>query len=270
MMIGCHLSINNGYIEMIKNAELINANTFQIFIRNPYNLYKKEINNNILIKHLLSKYPTFLVHSPYSINLCSNKNSIIELSKKIIISDLNYINNYFPKNKVMYNIHPGNHMGQGINFGIKKISDSINEILSEQNNIVLLLETMSGKGTEIGSKIEELSNIIDLVDNKEVGICLDTCHIYSSGYDIVNKFNEVFDNINSIISINKIKSIHLNDSFEKIGSKKDRHEKIGMGYIGIKPLINIAKYFKDIPLILETPNDINGYKKEIQLLINNI
>lgn len=237
------------------------------------NQKKNLMDNSDKLKQKLKQYNfrSFLVHAPYAINICSNNEKLLKYSKEIIIEDIKYMESLFSE-FLMYNVHPGNHLFQGINKGINIISNSLNEIINKNKKTIILIETMSGKGTEVGSKFEDIAKIIDLIENKnKIGVCIDTCHIFSAGYDIVNQLSEVLDEFNTIINIKKLKAIHLNDSFMKFNSKKDRHEKLGKGFIGLKSLIEIINHsnIKNIPFILETPNDVNGYKKEIELLKNN-
>lgn len=273
LTIGCHLSKSKGYHHMGKEALSINANTFQFFSRNPRGgkskkIDPKDIDNFLNLKNE-NNIPLILAHSPYTMNACSKKQEIRQLALNMISEDLETME-YLPNN--LYNFHPGSHTGQGVNKGIEQISDMLNNCLKEKQSTIVLLETMAGKGTEIGSKFEELRDIIDKVELDEyLGVCLDTCHIYDGGYDIKNNLDEVIDEFDDIIGLKRLYAIHLNDSLHGLGSHKDRHACIGGGKLGLDAIVNVinhSKLFK-LPFFLETPNDIDGYKKEIELLRNH-
>ena len=268
--IGCHLSASNGYVAMAKQAIEIGANTFQFFTRNPRGFKAKDIDEQDIKEFLeITKQNNFvkiLAHAPYTLNPCSTDKRVRELAKEIFIDDLKRME-YTPNN--MYNFHPGSHVGQGIDIGIKIIADTLNEVLTKKQTTTVLLETMSGKGSEIGSKFEELKQIIDLVELKDkVGVCLDTCHIYDGGYDIVNDLENVIKQFDSIIGLEKLKAIHLNDTKNPFASHKDRHEKIGEGHLGLDAISKVINHpkLKNLPFYLETPNEIDGYAKEIKTL----
>lgn len=270
--IGCHLSASTGYTAMAKQAVEIGANTFQFFTRNPRGFKAKYIDENDITKFLQiikeNNFVEILAHAPYTLNPCSKDKKVRNLAKEIFIDDLKRME-YTPGN--MYNFHPGSHTGQGIQTGIDIISDTLNEVITKEQTTIILLETMSGKGSEIGSKFEELKQIIDKVELKnKVGICLDSCHIYDGGYDIVNNLDIVIKQFDTIIGLDRLKAIHLNDSKNPFSSHKDRHEKIGKGYIGIQTMEKIINHpkLKHLPFFLETPNEIDGYAKEIELLKN--
>ena len=267
--IGCHLSISKGYENMGNEALKINANTFQFFTRNPRGGKIKELNKEDIDKLLkLMKENNFvkiLAHAPYTMNLCSDKEDIREFAKNTMKEDLERIE-YLPGN--MYNFHPGSHVGQGVEKGIEYIVKALNEVLTENQNTTVLLETMAGKGTEIGRNFEELKTIIDKVKLKDkLGVCLDTCHINDAGYDVSN-IDKVLEEFDKIIGLKYLKAIHLNDSMNERGSHKDRHQKIGKGTIGIENIEKIINnpILKKLPFYLETPNDLDGYAKEIELL----
>jgi len=256
---------------MGKEALKINANTFQFFTRNPRGGQAKEIDKNDVDKLLNimenSKFAKLLAHAPYTLNLCSADKGIREFAKNTMKDDLRRME-YLPGN--MYNFHPGSHVGQGIEVGIDYIVEALNEILDNNQTTTVLLETMAGKGSEVGSKFEELKEIIDRVklDNK-LGVCLDTCHVHDAGYDIVNDLDGVLDEFDRIIGLDRLKAIHINDSMNSFGAHKDRHQKIGDGYIGIEAFERIINHpkLKDLPFYLETPHDdIMGYAKEIEIL----
>lgn len=268
--IGCHLSASKGYLAMAKQAVNIGANTFQFFTRNPRGGKAKEINEDDVKaflqyskEHGINK---ILAHAPYTLNACSADSGIREFAKNTMADDLKRME-YTPGN--YYNFHPGSHVGQGVEVGIDFIAEMLNEILTKDQTTIVLLETMSGKGSEVGRNFEELKAIIDKVKLKDkLGVCLDTCHIWDGGYDVVNNFDGVLDEFDKIIGLEKLKAIHLNDSKNDLASHKDRHEKIGEGKIGldaISKIINNDK-IKNLPFYLETPNEIDGYEREIELL----
>lgn len=268
--IGCHLSASKGYLAMAKQAVSIGANTFQFFTRNPRGGKAKEINEDDVKAFLqYSKehgINRILAHAPYTLNACSADSGIREFAKNTMADDLKRME-YTPGN--YYNFHPGSHVGQGVEVGIDFIAEMLNEILTKEQTTTVLLETMAGKGSEVGRSFEEIKKIIDKVELKEkLGVCLDTCHIWDAGYDIVNDFDAVLDEFDNIIGLDKLKAIHLNDSKNDKASHKDRHEKIGEGKIGLEAITKIInnERIKQLPFYLETPNEIDGYKKEIELL----
>jgi len=268
--IGCHLSASKGYLEMAKNAKKIGANTFQFFTRNPRGGDAKKIDEEDVRKFLeFSKengINVILAHAPYTLNACSADEKIRDFSLRTMKDDLQRME-YTPGN--LYNFHPGSHVGQGEEVGINFISDMLNKILTKEQTTTVLLETMAGKGSEIGRSFEEIRSIIDKVDLKEkLGVCLDTCHIYDGGYDIVNNLDEVLNEFDKIIGLDRLKAIHLNDSIHGKESHKDRHAKLGEGHIGIDTFGQIINHpkLKHLPFYLETPNELEGYAKEIELL----
>ncbi|WMM25758.1 deoxyribonuclease IV [Tissierella sp. MB52-C2] len=268
--IGCHLSISKGYYNAALEAVSIGANTFQFFTRNPRGGKAKEIDMEDInrLKDLMNEYkfaPLF-AHGAYTMNLCSDKEGTREFANIILKDDLERLK-IIPN--TYYVFHPGSHVGQGSEKGIEFIVDALNNVIDEDNDTVILLEGMSGKGTEIGRNMEELKSIIDGVKyNKNLGICIDTCHLYSAGYDIVNNLDGVLKEIDKTIGINRIKAVHLNDSKVDFASNKDRHEVIGEGTIGFDAIVNVINHplLKDLPFNLETPNELAGYKKEIEIL----
>ncbi|NMB97461.1 MAG: deoxyribonuclease IV [Clostridiaceae bacterium] len=268
--IGCHLSISNGYEAMGKDALSIGANTFQFFVRNPRGSKAKEIDLED-IKALLkiieeNKFAKILGHAPYTLNPCSANERTREFTWWALEEDIKRME-YFPNS--LYNFHPGNHVNQGIEVGIAYIIDMLNNILKPEQTTTVLLETMSGKGTEIGRTFEELKQILDGVIMKDkIGVCLDTCHVYDAGYDIVNDLDGVLNEFDRIIGLDKLYAIHLNDSKNPLASHKDRHEKIGEGHIGKEAIIRIINHpkLRNLPFFLETPNDLSGYGKEIKIL----
>lgn len=268
--IGCHLSASKGYLAMAKQAVSIGANTFQFFTRNPRGGKAKEINEDDVKAFLeYSKehgINRILAHAPYTLNACSADRGIREFAKNTMADDLKRLE-YTPGN--YYNFHPGSHVGQGVEVGIDFIAEMLNEILTKEQTTTVLLETMSGKGSEVGRNFEELKAIIDKVKLKDkLGVCLDTCHIWDGGYDVVNNFDGVLDEFDKIIGLEKLKAIHLNDSKNDLASHKDRHEKIGEGKIGLDAISKIINNdrIKELPFYLETPNEIDGYEREIELL----
>ena len=268
--IGCHLSSSNGYLAMAKQILLLNGNTFQFFTRNPQGGQVKPLDLDDIAKYNgfaeENGIKYIVAHAPYTMNLCSEKPSIREFALNVFKDDLYRLNTV--KN-VYYNFHPGSHVGQGVETGTKYIVDALNEALTEDQTTIVLLEVMAGKGSEIGRSFEEIKDIIDQVKlSSHVGVCIDTCHIHEGGYDIVNNLDEVIEEFDRIIGLDKLKAIHLNDSKNPSGAHKDRHEKIGLGFIGLEAIIKIINHpaLKDLPFILETPNDLDGYKSEIDLL----
>lgn len=270
--IGCHLSASKGYYNMGKEAVSIGANTFQFFTRNPRGGKAKEVDTKDVEKFLnLSKENNFckiLAHAPYTINVCSADENIRKFGIDTMKDDLKNLE-FVPGN--MYNFHPGSHVGQGEEVGIKLIIEALNDVLNENQQTTVLLETMAGKGTEVGKTFEQLKQIIDGVDLKDkLGVCLDTCHVYDAGYDIVNDLDGVLKKFDTVIGLDKLNAIHLNDDKNPFGSHKDRHEKIGEGSIGIEAFEKIINHpkLRNLPFYLETPNELDGYAKEIALLKN--
>lgn len=273
LKIGCHLSSTKGYEAMAKTAISINANTFQFFTRNPRGGKAKEINPTDIERYLafakMRGIDHILAHAPYTLNACSADESLREFAKNTMADDLMRME-YTPGN--CYNFHPGSHVGQGVEAGITFISDMLNSILTLEQTTIVLLETMAGKGSEIGRSFEELREIMDRVHLKDkVGVCLDTCHVWDGGYDIVNDLDGVIQKFDDIIGLSNLKAIHLNDSMNPLGAHKDRHAKIGEGMIGLDAIIRIINHptLKYLPFYLETPNELDGYAKEIEILRAN-
>lgn len=270
LRIGCHLSSSKGYVSMAKEAQKINANTFQFFTRNPRGGNAKAINEKDIEAFLQESRSTdlspILAHAPYTLNACSADENLRNFAKSTMADDLKRME-YTPGN--MYNFHPGCHVKQGTETGIRLIAQMLNEILSPDQNTTVLLETMAGKGTEIGGCFEELRQILDLVElHDHMGICLDTCHIWDGGYDIVNHLDKVLTEFDHKIGLKRLKAVHLNDSMNPMGSHKDRHAKLGEGYIGLDTFKRIVNHpaLKNLPFYLETPNDLDGYAYEIHLM----
>ena len=270
LQIGCHLSSSKGYQAMGKAALSINANTFQFFTRNPRGAKAKEI-----IPADVEKYHTLadsngisrlLAHAPYTLNAAAKDPSLREFAKNTMADDLVRME-FTPGN--CYNFHPGSHVGQGADVGIQLISDMLNDILTPHQTTTVLLETMAGKGTEVGRNFQELKEIIDRVELQDkIGVCMDTCHIWDGGYDIVNHLDKVITEFDNIIGLHRLKAIHLNDSMNPLGAHKDRHAKIGEGHIGLDALVRVINHpaLRNLPFYLETPNELDGYAKEIALL----
>lgn len=270
--IGCTLSSSKGYLHMGKESLKINANTFAFFTRNPRGGKAKDINPDDIAAFLKlaeeNNFSQLVAHAPYTLNACSNKEETREFALNIMADDLARME-YTPNQ--LYNFHPGSHVGQGVEAGIELIAKQLNTVLKPDMTTTVLLETMAGKGSEIGRSFEELREIIDKVElNEKLGVCLDTCHVYDAGYDIVNNLDGVLDEFDKIIGLDRLKAIHMNDSKNTFNSHKDRHEKIGEGSIGFDAMVNIINHprLKNLPVILETPNELDGYAQEIKMLRN--
>ena len=271
--IGCHLSAAKGFLHMGQEALSLKADTFQFFTRNPRGGNAKEISardvEDFLAFAKQHQFTTILAHAPYTINPCSDNPQTREFAELAMRDDLERME-YVPHN--LYNFHPGSHVGQGIDTAIELISELLNKVLKPEHTTTVLLETMSGKGSEVGSTFEELRHIIDRIDLRDkLGVCLDTCHVYSAGYDIVNRLDEVLEQFDKIIGLNRLKAIHLNDSMTEFNSHKDRHEKIGKGTLGAEAIIRFINHpaLRNLPFLLETPNELDGYAAEIKFLKEN-
>lgn len=270
LTIGCHLSSAKGYEAMAKEAEKIQANTFQFFTRNPRGGNAKEIKEEDVRaygerarKQGITK---ILAHAPYTLNACSEKESVRNFAFRAMKEDMERME-YTPGN--CYNFHPGSHVGQGVETGITLISELLNEILTPSQTTTVLLETMAGKGSEVGRNFEELREILDRVTlSEKMGVCLDTCHVYDGGYDIVGDLDGVLTEFDRVIGLDKLKAIHLNDSMYGFESHKDRHARIGEGKIGLEAIARIINHpaLRHLPFYLETPNDLEGYAREISML----
>lgn len=268
--IGCHLSAAKGYLAMGKEAVKLGANVFQFFTRNPRGGAVKALDLEDIEKynafHAEQHFGTLLAHAPYTMNPCAAKEDLRSFARSTMKEDLARLELL---SDVMFNFHPGSHVKQGTEIGIPLIADALNEILSAEGKTPVLLETMAGKGSEVGRSFEELRAILDRVEQKErMGVCLDTCHVYDGGYDIIGDLDGVLQAFDEIIGLDRLKAIHLNDSKNPIGSHKDRHEKIGEGTLGLTGIANIINHPKlcHLPFYLETPNEAAGYAKEISLL----
>ncbi len=270
MLIGNHLSASKGYAAMGKAALALDANTFAFFTRNPRGGKAKEIDEKDVEKFLNfakeHEFGKIVAHAPYTMNLCAAKEDVRSFSKEMLFDDLRRME-YTPGN--YYNFHPGSHVGQGADTGIELIAEALNEALKPDQTTTVLLETMAGKGTEVGRNFEELREILDRVELKEkMGVCLDTCHVWDGGYDIVNDLESVLKEFDRVIGLDRLKAVHFNDSMNDCGSHKDRHARIGEGKIGAEAMRHVAVHplLEGRPFILETPNDDEGYKREIHLV----
>lgn len=273
LYIGCHLSASKGYMAMGNQALEINANTFAFFTRNPRGGSAKQLDVKDAAEFLeISKKHSFgklVAHAPYTMNACSADENIRRFAIEAMVDDLVRME-ATPYN--YYNFHPGSHVKQGADVGIELIAQQLNEVLTTEQTTTVLLETMAGKGSEVGRNFEELRAIIDRTQlSDKLGVCLDTCHVWDGGYDIVNNLDGVLEEFDKVIGLEKLKAIHLNDSMNPLGAHKDRHAKIGEGHIGADALIRVINHpkLRGLPVILETPNDIDGYAREIEFLRKN-
>ena len=268
--IGCHLSVTNGYEAMGRTMVDFGGNTFAWFTRNPRGGKAKDIDGDDVqkLQQILDekKFGKLVAHASYTMNLCSAKHETRANALDMLKQDLQRMEQV-PNQ--LYNFHPGSHTGQGVETGIKQIADGLNEALWPDMQTTVLLETMAGKGSEVGKTFEELREIIDRTTlNDKLGVCLDTCHIWDGGYDIVNDFDGVLTKFDKIIGLDRLKAIHFNDSKNECGTAKDRHEKLGQGFIGMEAMKRIALHpaLQKLPFILETPNDDAGYMEEIKIV----
>ena len=268
--IGCHLSVSKGFLAMGKEAIKIGANTFQFFTRNPRGGAAKPIDEKDIEAYLEfakeNNIGQILAHAPYTLNGCSADEKIRIFATQTMKDDIRRME-YLPGN--LYNFHPGSHVKQGVEIGIEYIVEMLDKVMKEEHTTTIVLETMSGKGSEIGRNFEEIRTIIDKTTlGHKLGVCLDTCHIFDGGYDIVNNLDGVLEEFDKVIGLERLKAIHLNDSMNILESHKDRHAKIGEGNIGLEAIERIINHpaLRELPFNLETPNDIEGYAKEIELL----
>jgi len=267
--LGCHLSTTGGYAATVRTAASIGANTFAFFTRNPRGSKAKAENpeDAAAAMELLrsSRFGPLVAHGAYTMNLCTADSAAREFACSILCDDLRRMA-ALPGQ--YYNFHPGSHVGQGVDAGIDYIAAALKKALQPGYPVTVLLETMAGKGSEIGGKFEELKAIIDAVGSDNVGVCLDTCHVYDGGYDIVNDLDGVLVQFDRVIGIKKLKALHLNDSKNPFSSHKDRHECIGNGSLGVETFRKIVNHpsLSGLPMILETPNELPGYQQEIELL----
>ncbi len=270
LTIGCHLSFSKGYLSIAKETVKINANTFQFFTRNPRGSSVKELNladvESFIAYAREHGIHQILAHAPYTLNACSADEHLREFARDTMADDLRRLE-FTPGN--CYNFHPGSHVKQGVEIGITYIADMLNQILKPEQTTTVLLETMAGKGSEVGKTFEELREILDRVTlSDKMGVCLDTCHVWDGGYDIVNHLDEVLAEFDQIIGLKRLKAVHLNDSQNPLGAHKDRHARIGEGHIGKDALIRVVNHpaLRHLPFYLETPNDLDGYAREIALM----
>lgn len=268
--IGAHLSSAKGYLNMGKDALKIGANTFQFFTRNPRGFKSKPLNEEDLagLSRLMQEehFSPVVAHAPYTLNPCSTRPEVCELALQIFREDLK-IMEYLPGN--YYNFHPGSHLIQGPKEAAAKIADMLNQVLSPDQHTIVLLETMAGKGTEVGRTFEELAMILEQVElSEKMGVCFDSCHLSDAGYDVREHLDQVLSEFDQVIGLNRLKAFHLNDSLNPLGSHKDRHALIGEGFLGLSALTNMINHplLDGLPFILETPTDMEGHKKEIELL----
>ncbi len=270
LYIGCHLSSVKGFENMAKEALEIGANTFQFFTRNPRGGKAKDIDPEDVARFLKkaeeNNFGKLVAHAPYTLNPCSATEKVRNFAFMVMEDDLKRME-YIPGN--YYNFHPGSHVGQGTEKGIELITEVLNEIIKPEQSTIVLLETMAGKGSEIGGKFEELKAIIDGVQEKDkIGVCMDTCHVSDAGYDIINNLDGVLEEFDKIVGIDKLCALHINDSLNPTGAHKDRHAKIGEGHLGLEAIANFINHpaLKDLPCVLETPNELDGYAREIEIL----
>ena len=270
LYIGNHTSSSKGYTAMGRQMLANGGNTFAFFTRNPRGGKAKEIDPEDVKKFLELEqengFGKLVAHAPYTMNCASDKENLREFAREILADDMKRME-LTPGN--YYNFHPGSHVGQGAEAGIAKIAEILNKVLTKEQTTTVLLETMSGKGSEVGRNFQELRQIIDQVELKEkLGVCLDTCHVWDGGYDIVHDLDGVLTEFDQVIGLSRLKAVHLNDSMNGLGSHKDRHAKIGEGEIGLDALVEVVCHpaLKGVPFILETPNDDEGWKREIALL----
>ncbi|MCL2151964.1 MAG: deoxyribonuclease IV [Oscillospiraceae bacterium] len=270
LKIGCHLSVSDGFLAMGKVADSIGANTFQYFSRNPRGGAAKAIDKKDIAAFLdfadQHGMGDFLAHAPYTLNLCSDKENIRKFALNTLQDDIGRTEN-LPGS--LYNFHPGSHVGQGKETGISIVSEALSQILRPEQTVTVLLETMSGKGSELGGRFEELREIIDRVDlHEKLGVCLDTCHVHDAGYDIARDLDGVLTEFDRVIGLKRLRAVHINDSKNTRESRKDRHETIGNGQIGLEALARVINHesLRSLPFYLETPNELEGYAQEIALL----
>lgn len=271
LTIGCHLSSSAGFLSTVKTAQSIGANTFAFFTRNPRGSKAKKEDPEDARKAMERmqelQFGTLVAHGSYTMNLCTADVEARSFASDIFCDDLRRMA-LLPGQ--FYNFHPGSHVGQGTEKGIEQIAAALRKALAPDYPVTVLLETMAGKGSEIGGRFEELKAIIDAVGSEKLGVCFDTCHVHDGGYDIVHDLDGVLAEFDRVIGLDRLKALHLNDSKNPLNSRKDRHECIGAGYLGIETFRTIVKHplLSDKPMILETPNELPGYAKEIALLRN--
>lgn len=270
LALGCHLSTSKGYEEMGRTAVSIGATTFAFFTRNPRggNAKAMDPDDAAALRDLLERcqFGTLVAHSPYTMNLCSANDDTVDFARRALAEDIGRMES-LPGNYL--NFHPGSHVKQGVERGIELIVEGLNQVLEPGQSTTVLLETMAGKGSEVGRSFEELRDIIDRVEHDELlGVCLDTCHVNDAGYDIAGDLDGVLEEFDRVIGLERLKALHLNDSKNPLGARKDRHERIGEGTLGVDAFARIVRnpLLRALPMVLETPNDLDGYKREIGLL----
>lgn len=270
LSIGTHLSVAKGYAALAKDAVQIGANTFQMFIRNPRGARAKELKPGEIETFLdilqMHGFGPFIAHAPYTLNLCSSSRHLRELSARMMGEDLQRME-LMPGN--LYNLHPGSRLDQPLDSAIEQIAQGLNHVMFPDMKTTVLLETMSGKGSEVGKRFEELKEILDRVAQKDhIGVCMDACHMWDSGYDIVDRLDEMLEQFDRLIGLNRLKAFHINDSMNVRESHKDRHTLIGEGHIGEDTIIRIINHPRlcHLPFILETPTDLAGHAQEIKKL----
>lgn len=270
LYIGSHISSSKGYAAMGRQAVKLGASTFAFFTRNPRGGRAKEMKEADIQKYLEiageQKFGPIVAHAPYTLNACAAKEDLRVFARETMADDLQRME-YIPGN--YYNFHPGSHVGQGAETGIEKIAEILNDVLRPEQTTTVLLETMAGKGTEVGRSFEELRAILDRVKLQEkMGICLDTCHVWDGGYDIVRDLDGVLQKFDQVIGLQRLKAVHINDSMNPLGAYKDRHQKIGQGHIGMEAFVRIINHpsLRHLPFVLETPNDDEGWAYEIDML----
>ena len=270
LTLGCHLSASKGYLHMGREAAELGGNTFQFFTRNPRGGNAKELDlKDVAAFQAFARehgIPVILAHAPYTLNSCSADEKVRDFAVRTMADDLRRME-ATPGN--LYNFHPGSHVGQGVETGISFIAEMLNTVLNPDMTTTVLLETMAGKGSEVGSRFEELREIIDRTEHREkLGVCLDTCHVNDAGYDIVHDLDGVLTQFDKVIGLERLKAVHVNDSKNPLGAHKDRHEKIGEGTLGLDAIVHVMTHpaLREKPFYLETPNDLAGYAHEIALL----
>ena len=270
LTLGCHLSASKGYLHMSREAAELGGNTFQFFTRNPRGGNAKELDlKDVAAFQAFARahgIPVILAHAPYTLNGCSADEKVRDFAVRTMADDLRRME-ATPGN--LYNFHPGSHVGQGTETGISFIAEMLNTVLNPDMTTTVLLETMAGKGSEVGSRFEELREIIDRTEHREkLGVCLDTCHVNDAGYDIVHDLDGVLTQFDKVIGLERLKAVHVNDSKNPLGAHKDRHEKIGEGTLGLDAIVHVMTHpaLREKPFYLETPNDLAGYAHEIALL----
>ena len=270
LYIGNHTTSSKGYKKMAQQMIKTGGNTFAFFTRNPRGGNAKAIDEKDVEEFLqlagAHGFGKIVAHAPYTMNCCAAKEDLRDFARNTMADDLKRME-YTPGN--YYNFHPGSHVGQGAETGIQKIAEILNDVLTEEQTTTVLLETMAGKGSEVGRNFQEIRSILDLVEkDHKMGVCLDTCHVWDGGYDIVHDLDGVLKEFDQVIGLSRLKAIHLNDSLNGMGSHKDRHAKIGEGEIGLEALVRVIRHpaLAEIPFILETPNDDAGWTREIAVL----